>query len=114
MSVPAIPRQKPPASTGTRPTRSISRPEGNAASAAAERKIAGPSPRIDSTPVTSTRVRVETATASCTIPELHVRQVASRNVLRRTGYAAGPAAVTPSAPSESTPRTACAAWSAGS
>ena len=37
--------------------------------APAVRKIAGPSPRIPSTPVTRTSVTVPTATASCTIPD---------------------------------------------
>ncbi len=50
---PAAPIPKPPAITGTRPIRSMSRPAGSAASAPAARKIAGPSPRIDSMPVTS-------------------------------------------------------------
>ena len=40
------------------------RPAGSAASAPAVMKIAGPSPRIDSIPVTSTSVIVATATAS--------------------------------------------------
>ena len=66
---PAIPATQPPASTGIRPSRSISRPAGSAASAPAVRKIAGPSPRIPSTPVTRTSVTVPTATASCTIPD---------------------------------------------
>ena len=61
---PTIPTTKPPAITGTRPTRSISRPAGSAASAPAVRKIAGPRPRIDSIPVTRTSVIVATATAS--------------------------------------------------
>ena len=52
-SSPTIPARQPPASTGTRPYRSISRPAGSAASAPAVRKIAGPSPRIPSIPVTS-------------------------------------------------------------
>ena len=42
------PTTKPPAITGTRPNRSISRPAGSAATAPAVRKIAGPRPRIDS------------------------------------------------------------------
>ena len=62
------PMTKPPAITGTRPNRSISRPAGSAATAPAVRKIAGPRPRIDSTPVTRTRVIVATATASCSTP----------------------------------------------
>ena len=42
----------------------MSLPAGSAASAPAVMKIAGPSPRIDSIPVTSTSVIVATATAS--------------------------------------------------
>ena len=82
---PAIPATQPPASTGIRPSRSISRPAGSAASAPAVRKIAGPSPRMPSTPVTRTSVTVPTATASCTIPDRHVRVAASRIVFRRIG-----------------------------
>ena len=61
---PIAPMTKPPAITGTRPRRSMSLPAGSAASAPAVMKIAGPSPRIDSIPVTSTSVIVATATAS--------------------------------------------------
>ena len=82
----AAPIAKPPAITGTRPIRSISRPAGRAARAPAVRKIAGPSPRIDSIPVTRTSVIVATATASWRTPERTSRQSESRNVLRRTGY----------------------------
>ena len=82
---PAIPARQPPASTGTRPYRSIRRPAGSAARAPAVRKIAGPSPRIPSMSVTSTSVTVPTATASWTMPESDVRVAASRIVLRRTG-----------------------------
>ena len=82
---PAMPATQPPASTGIRPSRSISRPAGSAASAPAVRKIAGPSPRIPSTPVTRTSVTVPTATASWTIPDRHVSVAASRIVFRRIG-----------------------------
>ena len=69
--------------TGTRPSRSISRPAGSAASAPAVMKIAGPRPRIDLIPVTRTSVIVATATASWSTPSR--RQSESRTVLRRTG-----------------------------
>ena len=82
---PAIPATHPPASTGTRPYRSIRRPAGSAARAPAVRKIAGPSPRIPSISVTRTSVTVPTATASWTMPESDVSVAASRIVLRRTG-----------------------------
>ena len=80
-----MPATQPPASTGMRPCRSIRRPAGSAARAPAVRKIAGPSPRIPSIPVTSTSVTVATATASCTMPESDVSVAASRIVLRRIG-----------------------------
>ena len=51
----------PPASTGIRPTRSIARPAGRAASAPVARIRAGPSPSSPSTPVTTTKVIVATA-----------------------------------------------------
>ena len=61
---PTAPTTNPPAITGTRPYRSMSRPAGSAASAPAVRKIAGPRPRTDSIPVTRTSVIVATAAAS--------------------------------------------------
>ena len=81
---PATPHRQPAASTGTRPRRSIARPAGSAASAADARNTAGPSPRIDSMPVTRTSVIVATATTSCSIPERHVRVAARSTVERRT------------------------------
>ena len=86
---PAAPIAKPPAITVTRPIRSISRPAGRAARAPAVMKIAGPRPRIDSMPVTRTRVIVATATASWRTPERTTRQALRRKVLRRTGCARG-------------------------
>ena len=77
---PIAPTTKPPAITGTRPMRSMRRPAGNAASAAAVMRMAGPRPRIDSIPVTRTSVIVATATASCRTPERVTRQSASRIV----------------------------------
>ena len=59
----------PPATTGRRPTRSISRPAGTAASPEETRKIAGPSPSSPSTPETSTNVIEETAATSCSTDE---------------------------------------------
>ena len=82
---PTMPATQPPASTGIRPRRSMSRPAGSAASAPAVRKIAGPSPRIPSMPVTRTSVTVATATASWTMPDRHVSVAASRTVFRRIG-----------------------------
>ena len=55
--------------TGLRPTRSIARPAGTAASAPDVRKIAGPSPSNPSTPVTSTNVSEETAATSWSTAE---------------------------------------------
>jgi hypothetical protein len=66
---PAAAKTYPPAMTGLRPTRSINRPAGTAASADAVRKIAGPSPSSPSTPVTSTKVSEETAATSCSTDE---------------------------------------------
>src|SRR5439155_9470790 len=81
---PATPAAQPPARTGTRPKRSIARPAGNAAKAAEARNTAGPRPRIDSIPVTSTSVVVATAATSCSMPERQVSVAARRTVLRRT------------------------------
>lgn len=53
---PRMPRVKPPASTGTRPKRSIARPAGRAASAAVLMNMAGPSPTSPSRPVTASKV----------------------------------------------------------
>ena len=66
---PAAAARKPPAITGRRPTRSIARPAGTAASAEDTRKIAGPSPRSPSIPVTSTNVIEETAATSWSTAE---------------------------------------------
>jgi hypothetical protein len=52
-----------------RPTRSINRPAGTAASPDAIRKIAGPSPSSPSIPVTSTKVIDDTAAVSCSTDE---------------------------------------------
>src|SRR5262245_52763251 len=79
---PTAPVANPPAITGTRPRRSMRRPAGSAASAPAVRKIAGPSPRIDSIPVTRTRVIVATATASWRTPESVTRHRLRKTVLR--------------------------------
>ena len=87
VDVPATPTTQPTASTGTRPRVSISRPAGNAASAPAVRKMAGPRPRIPSIPVTTTSVVVATATTSWIVPERQTSTPESRSVLRRTGYA---------------------------
>ena len=83
---PTIPRREAAREhRASRPTRSIRRPAGIALSAPASRKIAGPSPRIPSIPVTSTSDVVATATPSWSIPERHVSDPASRIVLRTTG-----------------------------
>ena len=81
---PATPDRQPAASTGTLPLRSIARPAGSAATAEEARNTAGPRPRIDLTPVTSTSVMVATATTSCTMPVRQVNVPASSTVLRRT------------------------------
>ncbi len=84
---PTAPAQKPPASTGTRPIRSIARPAGSAASAPDARTIAGPSPSSPRTSRTSTSVSDATAAESCSIAELAASAAASSAVLRRTGSA---------------------------
>ena len=71
-------------STGLRPYRSIARPATAPVSAAATRKIAGPSPRSPLTPVTRTNVSDETAATSCTTAEFTASVAASRTVFRRT------------------------------
>ena len=86
---PNAPTTNPPAMTGTRPSRSISRPAGREARAADVRKIAGPSPRMPSTPVTRTSVTVETATTSCTVPDSVTRHAASRIVFFRMAPVTG-------------------------
>ena len=83
--VATMPVAKPPEMTGIRPNRSIARPAGSAASAAVERKIAGPSPTMLRTPVTVTSVVVPTATATCSIPPDAARPAARSRVLRRIG-----------------------------
>ncbi|MDQ3777557.1 MAG: hypothetical protein M3310_01625 [Actinomycetota bacterium] len=82
---PTAPSTNPVAITGIRPKRSMDRPAGRDVSAEAVRKIAGPSPRSDSKPVTSTKVRLETAATSWIVAELTAITVASRTVLRRIG-----------------------------
>ncbi len=52
-----------------------------------ERKIAGPSPRIPSMPVTTTSVVVATATTSWIIPDRQTSVADSSSVFRLTGYA---------------------------
>ena len=99
---PSAPTTKPPAITGTRPNRSISRPAGSEAMAAAVRKIAGPSPRMPLTPVTRTRVTVETATTSCTVPDSVTRHAARRIVFFRIAPVT-PASVS-GAPGRASPR----------
>ena len=66
---PTVASRYPPAITGRRPIRSISRPAGIAAEAEATRKIAGPSPSRPSIPVTSTNVIEDTAATSCSTAE---------------------------------------------
>ena len=82
---PRMPKTKPTRMTGMRPNRSIARPPGPALRALEARKIAGPRPRMPSTPVTSTSVTVATATASWNIPDMHSSPAASRNAFRLTG-----------------------------
>ena len=82
---PAPPSTNPPAITGTRPIRSISRPAGSAASAPLASTMAGPRPSSPSTPTTSTSVSDDTAADSCSMPELAASAADSRNVLRRIG-----------------------------
>src|SRR5215218_4938519 len=81
---PAAAIRNPPPITGRRPTASIARPAGTAASADAVRKIAGPSPSSPSTPVTSTNVSDDTAATSCSTAEYTAIVVASSSVLRPT------------------------------
>ena len=80
---PADPTTKPSASTGTRPTRSIARPAGSAASAPEASTIAGPRPSRPSTPTTETSVSEATAADSCSVPELAASAADSSAVLRR-------------------------------
>ena len=82
---PIAPIAKPPASTGTRPSRSIARPAGSAVSAPEASTIAGPSPSSPRAPTTVTRVSEATAALSCSIPELAAIAAASSTVLRRIG-----------------------------
>src|SRR5688500_4882782 len=63
----------------------MARPAGNAESAPAVRKIAGPSPSRLSKPVTSTNVSEATAATSWRTHELIAVTAARRNVLRPTG-----------------------------
>ena len=88
---PVAPPRNPTAMIGTRPNRSIAHPAGRAVSADAVRKIAGPSPSSASKPVTSTKVREETAATSCSTAEFTAIVAASRIVLRRIGRSAGTA-----------------------
>ncbi|HKF14685.1 MAG TPA: hypothetical protein VKB13_05590 [Gaiellaceae bacterium] len=90
---PIAPRAKPPAMTGMRPKRSISRPAGTAVSAEATRKIAGPSPSSFSKPVTRTKVSEETAATSCSTAELTASTPARSTVFRRIGRLTAGAAI---------------------
>src|SRR5215208_2959628 len=65
---PSIPKPNPPASTGTRPRRSIALPAGKAERAAVPKKMAGPNPTSPSRPLTAAKVIGPTAAASSTIP----------------------------------------------
>ena len=82
---PPAPRAKPAVITGVRPTRSIRRPAGTAVNPDDVRKIAGPSPSSPLTPVTSTKVRDETAAVNWRTAELTAIVAARINVLRRIG-----------------------------
>src|SRR6266542_2435899 len=84
---PAAPTTKPKLITGVRPKRSIIRPAGTEVSADAVRKIAGPSPSNPRTPVTSTKVREDTAATSWRTAELTAIVAARITVFRRIGRA---------------------------
>jgi len=84
---PAAPTTKPKLITGVRPKRSIIRPAGTEVSADAVRKIAGPSPSSPRTPVTSTKVREDTAATSWRTAELTAIVAARITVFRRIGRA---------------------------
>ena len=86
---PPAPTAKPAVMTGVRPKRSISRPAGTAVRPDAVRKMAGPSPRRPRTPVTSTKVRDETAAVSCRTAELTAIVAERMTVLRRIGSFGG-------------------------
>ncbi|HKI22349.1 MAG TPA: hypothetical protein VKA24_02915 [Gaiellaceae bacterium] len=91
---PVAPSKNPTTITGTRPNLSIDQPAGKAVRADAVRKIAGPSPRSASNPVTRTNVSDETAATSWSTAELTAMIAPSRIVLRRIGRSAA----APSAP----------------
>jgi hypothetical protein len=73
----------PTASTGRRPCLSIVRPAITAVTPDDVRKIAGPRPSRPAWPVTSTKVSVDTAAASCSTTELTALTVDSSSVFRR-------------------------------
>ena len=82
---PDAPSAKPAVITGVRPTRSIRRPAGTAVNPDDVRKIAGPRPRRPLTPVTSTKVREETAAVNWRTAELTAMVAERITVLRRIG-----------------------------
>ena len=86
---PHAPSAKPAVITGVRPNRSISRPAGRAVRPEEVRKIAGPRPSRPLTPVTSTKVREETAAVSCRTAEFTAIVAARMIVFRRIGRFGG-------------------------
>ena len=87
---PAAPVPKPSARIGTRPTRSMARPAGSAASAPEVSTIAGPRPSSPLMSSTLTSVSEATAAESCSMAELMASAAASRMLFRRIGREAGP------------------------